>query len=78
MEIIIQNHFGTTCLQADDTFAVPDELNIIYAFSQIDMPDDLNIKASHWNKIETYISKFYPEYEEEARKMLQKINSYTR
>jgi hypothetical protein len=67
MEIIIQNHFGSTCLQADDHFLVPDELNIIYAFSQIEMSDDLNIKTSHWNIIETYISKFYPEYEQKAR-----------
>ena len=78
MEIIIQNHCGTTTLQADDAFAVPDELNVIYAFSQLDMPDDLNMKASHWSKIETYIAKFCPDHDQEAYIMLHKIQSYKR
>ena len=78
MEIIIQSHCGTTSLQADDAFAVPAELNVIYAFSQLDMPDDLNMKASHWTKIESYLAKFQPDYDQEVYVMQQKLKSHKR
>lgn len=64
MEDIICSHKGTTGLEDDDTFNIPLDLLKIYSFSQLELPEDLNLPDHIWPKIMDYVNKYFPDFEQ--------------